>query len=113
MTVPAALPDPIDRYLRAREAGDVEGALAQCTPEATLVDIDAVHAGRDAIRIVLARPISERRLTFQTTGSTHAGDDEWDVGQRIDGDLEGGPVDLTYRFTLTGDRISRLHIRYA
>ena len=113
MTAPGALPDPVDRYLRAREAGDVESALAQCTPDATLVDIDAVHAGLEAIRIVLSRPISERRLTFQTIGSTQNGDDEWDVGQRIDGDLEGGPVDLPYRFTLTGDRISRLHIRHA
>lgn len=110
---PDDLPDPIVRYLRARVAGDVEGALAQCTPDATLLDIDAVHAGSDAIRVVLSRPISERKLTFETTGFTQTSDDEWDVGQRIAGELNGGPVDLTYHFTLSAGRIRRLHIQYA
>ena len=107
------LPDAIRAYLHARAAGDVGTALEQCRGDSVLVDVDVVHRGRDAIRAVLSRPIGERHLTFEITRVTRISDDRYDVTNRIEGDLEGGAVDLRYRFVLRDDRIEFLVIEFA
>ena len=106
------LPDAIRTYLRARAEGAIETALEQCLDDAVLVDVDVVHRGRDAIRAVLSRPIGDRHLTFEIIDATKIGDDRYDVTNRIDGDLEGGSVDLRYRFVLRDGRIEFIVIEF-
>ena len=111
--MPDDLPDVIRDYLHARAVGDVDTALDLYLEDAVLVDVDVVHPNVDAIRAVLSRPIGERRLTFKITQVTRISDERYDVINRIDGDLEGGAVDLRYRFVLRGGRIEFLVIEFA
>jgi hypothetical protein len=104
------LPEMIRRYLRARSVGDVDRALDECCDDVVLVDVDEVHRGREELRVVLSRPITERRLTFSTTGAVRIGHDRYDVTQRIEGDVEGGRFDLRYRFGLRDGVIEMLVI---
>jgi hypothetical protein len=111
--VPDELPEPIRGYLDARAVGDVETALGLCVDDVVLVDVDVVHHGREQIRAVLSRPIGERHLTFRIVDATRIGDDRYDVINRIEGDLEGGAVELRYRFFLRHGRIEVLVIEFA
>src|SRR5262249_9794947 len=108
--MPDDLAEPIRAYLHARAVGDVDTALGLGVDDVVFVDVDVVHRGLEETRAVLSRPIAARNLTFEILDVTKITDERYDVVNRIDGDLEGGPVDLCYRFFLRDSRIEVLVI---
>ena len=104
------LPDPVARYLKASAELDAEGALAPFAPDAVVVDEGRTREGAAEIAdwiaqaavAVKARPTV---LSVDTEDGAHL------VRASVSGDFPGSPVDLTFRFRLSADGISRLEIR--
>ena len=112
MTTPIAddLPAVIQRYLTAHDAHDTDAALATFERDAVVIDDGHEHRGSEAIRSWLSTAASEFTYTRTHTGSERVGVVAWVSHNRLDGNFPGGSVDLAYKFTLTGDRISELVI---
>lgn len=104
------VPDAVRRYLRAHTAGDLSGAAATFTPDATVTDDGGTHRGRSAITEWLGRTSGEYSYTTTLVGAEREGGDRCTVTQHLEGDFPGGTVDLHYRFTLDQGLISRLNI---
>jgi hypothetical protein len=104
------VPAVIDRYLRAHDRRDTDGALSTFAPNATVVDDGQRYVGPDRIREWLANVSTEFSYTRTLTGADGVDADTWLVTNRLEGDFPGGVVDLGYRFRLTGDAIAELLI---
>ncbi len=103
MTTWDELPAVITTYLE-------HPAVGAFADGATVIDDGHTHHGLDRIRDWLERAASEYTFTTTFMGATRVGDTRWDVSQHVAGDFPGGTVDLHYRFTLDGDRITELII---
>ena len=106
---PIDLPAPIAAYFAA-DTTDAE-AVAQCfTDDAVVIDERREHRGRPAIAQWKAEASAKFRYTVERLG-VHVSGDQTTVTGRVTGDFPGSPVDLQYRFTLAGDKITRLESR--
>ena len=102
--------DVINRYFEADARRDVDEVVALFTDDAVVVDDGETKRGAGEIRAWREGPVSRYRYTTRVFDSRRTGDDEFYLTGRLDGDFPGGTAELTWRFTLTGDRIRRLHI---
>ncbi len=110
-TRPAELPAAAARYFDAHDRHDVEAALAQFAPDATVRDESRTHAGHHEIRSWLASAGRQYTYTRTPLGAQQQADGAWIVRNRLDGNFPGGTADLAYRFTFHDDgRISELLI---
>lgn len=107
---PSELPARIVAYLEAHEARDVERAMAMYAPDAVVTDEDHDYHGVDQIRAWLTRAGSEYTYTTTLTGAYRLDASHVDVTHRLEGDFPGGVADLHFRFSLDGERITRLVI---
>lgn len=107
---PAALPEPVARYLAAHRARDADAAVARFAPDAVVVDDGRAHRGAGEIRAWLSRTSAEFTYTTELTGAQAIDDTRYDVTQHLEGDFPGGQVDLHFRFTLDGGAITQLVI---
>ncbi|WP_229053368.1 nuclear transport factor 2 family protein [Aeromicrobium sp. Leaf350] len=110
MTDLQTLPAVVTSYLDARDAKDVDGAVAAFTPAARVADDGGTHVGTDQIRAW----IEESSTTFEYT-TTRLGHQVDDAGHvvvqvRIDGNFPGGTATLHQRFGLDHDLITELVI---
>jgi hypothetical protein len=104
------LPAVVTDFLTAQEAREAEVALGFLADEATVTDEGKTYQGADEIRGWLVGPASEFTYTSSITSVTMADSHHYDVLHHLEGDFPGGLVDLHYRFTLDGGKISRLVI---
>lgn len=106
----ATVPPAITRYLRALDEDSLEWVEQTFADEAHVTDEGIDYHGHDAIRGWLSKTGSAYTYTRTLTGQRQDAADRWTVRAHLEGDFPGGVVDLLFRFTLEGDRISRLSI---
>jgi hypothetical protein len=104
------LPPPIETYLRAENAGDIE-AISECfAPYATIRDEGHYYEGLPAIKNWKAR--SKRKFNHTvtpleiSTSNGHA-----TLKARLSGTFPGSPVTAMFHFALVDDQIASLQIR--
>jgi hypothetical protein len=104
------LPPPIETYVRAENAGDVE-AMAECfAPGATVRDEGHYYEGVPAIKAWKAE--TKRKYNHTVTPleiSTSNGSAT--LKARLSGTFPGSPVTASFHFTLVDDQIASLQIR--
>lgn len=100
----------IRTYLVAHRTRDVDTAVATFTPDAEVTDEGRTYRGREEIRAWLSEAGSEYTYTTEFDHASMVETAYADVVQHLEGDFPGGAADLHYRFTLDGERISRLVI---
>jgi hypothetical protein len=109
-TVWADLPAVVTRFLLAQQARDVEAAVATLTADAQVTDEGQTYRGQEEVTAWLGKAGSEFTYTTEFGHATMVGVAYADVMQHLEGDFPGGVADLHYRFTLDGERITRLVI---
>jgi ketosteroid isomerase-like protein len=105
-----AVPDVVTRYFEADARHDFDALVALFTEDAEVVDESRTRRGAEEIRAWRAEVATKYRYTTEVRGAEDAGGGAHVVTGRIEGDFPGGVADLTWRFTLAGDRIRRLAI---
>jgi len=112
--VPNQIPIPVARYLQAINNHDTAAIAATFTEDALVDDIQREIRGIGAIRKWIEREITDVRTTMQVIKVT-VDQGEALVTAKLDGEFDmsglSGPLILTSRFSLAGDRILRLEIR--
>jgi ketosteroid isomerase-like protein len=103
------LPAPINAYYAAKNAHDIDAMLAPFADEAHVRDEGEDHRGHAAIRDWMEHTTRKYRVTATPEEVSKEGDKHI-VRALVAGDFPGSPAHLTYRFTLAGDRITRLEI---
>jgi ketosteroid isomerase-like protein len=102
------LPAPIAAYF-AHATTDPR-ALARCfTADALVIDERQEHRGRGAIEAWNAAVTAKIAFTTEVVAVDAEGGDTV-VRATVRGTFPGSPIALRFRFTLSGDRISRLEI---
>ncbi|GAA2735580.1 nuclear transport factor 2 family protein [Actinocorallia aurantiaca] len=110
---PNALPEVIDRYLKAHRAHETAAAAGSFTGDATVIDDGNAHQGTAAIERWLDRAAAEFTYTVELTGAQQIDATRYVALHHLEGDFPGGVVDLRYEFTLRGGLIERLVIEAA
>ena len=104
------LPRPIETYVRAENAGDVE-AMAECfAPGATVRDEGHFYEGLPAIKNWKSQ--TKRKYNHTVTPleiSTSNGNAT--LKARLSGTFPGSPVTVKFHFELVDDQIASLQIR--
>ncbi len=103
-------PAVVTRYLRAADDQDFEALAACFTPEGTVVDEGNTYRGHDAIVAWRERTAATWEYTSTVLGSEAIGDGEYRVVVHVEGNFPGGTADLTYTFSVDGDRLAALTI---
>lgn len=104
-----ALPPPLASYFTAKNAFDIDAALAAFAPDAHVHDEHADHRGHAAIRAWMAETTRKYRDTA-TPESVSAEGGDTIVEALVAGDFPGSPARLTFRFTLANGAIAALRI---
>jgi len=104
------LPHPIETYVRAENAGDVE-ALSECfAPNATVRDEGHYYEGLPAIKKWKTQTKNKYNHTVTpleiTTSNGNA-----TLKARLSGTFPGSPVTVNFHFELVDDQIASLQIR--
>ena len=103
------LPKPIALYVAAENSGDTT-LFDQCfTEDAVVRDEGKTIEGLAAIKEWKAETKKKYQHTIEPLSSIQK-DDKTIVTNRLTGNFPGGTAELTWRFTLAGDRIARLRI---
>ncbi|MGE2736961.1 nuclear transport factor 2 family protein [Mycolicibacterium vaccae] len=104
------LPAPVTTYLVAHRDRDADTARRVFSDAASITDEGRTHTGRRAVDEWLGAAGSEYTYTTEFRGAARTGATGYDVVQRLEGDFPGGVADLHFRFTLSGELITRLVI---
>jgi ketosteroid isomerase-like protein len=107
---PTELPATIRSYLVAHAARDTDTAVQTFSPDAVVVDQGRTFSGTDEVLHFLQNAGVEFSYTTELVGAERIDDEHWVVLNHLEGDFPGGVADLTYRFTMDGDRITELVI---
>jgi ketosteroid isomerase-like protein len=105
-----ALPEVITHYFEADARRDVDGVVALFTDDAVVVDERKTWTGTDEIRAWRVGPASLYRYTTDLHDRVESRGDSHLLSGRLTGNFPGGTAQLKWRFTVAGQRISRLHI---
>jgi ketosteroid isomerase-like protein len=103
------LPDTITRYFEADARRDTDALLALFSEEAIVIDEGEAHSGTGGIRSWREEVTSKYEYTTEVVDAQHSSENEYVLTGRLTGNFPGGTADLTWRFTLEGDHINRLH----
>ena len=105
------LPHPIETYLRAENAGDVE-ALSECfTPYATVRDEGHLYEGLPAIKNWKTQIEEENTTTRSRLWRSALSNGIATLKARLSGTFPGSPVTVKFHFELVDDQIASLQIR--
>jgi len=105
-----SLPETVRRYQDAHDRHDTDAALSAFAPDAAVFDDGKEFHGIDEIRTWLTTTASEYTFTRTLVRADAVDDETWVVVNHLEGNFPGAVVDLRYKFTLSGDRISELVI---
>ena len=109
--VSASTPPAIIRqYLAAHAARDVDTASQAFRSDAVIVDQGRTFRGTDEVLEFLRHAGAEFSYTTELVDLAPVDDGHWVATNHLEGDFPGGVADLTYRFTIDGDRITELTI---
>jgi uncharacterized protein (TIGR02246 family) len=108
--MPGPVPDVITRYFEADARRDVDAVVALFSDDAVVVDEGETWRGISEIRAWRQGPASRYQYTTEVVDTKRAGEDQYLVTGRLEGNFPGGTAELAWRFTLAGDRIRHLHI---
>ena len=100
---------PLSTYFDAQNAHDVNGMLACFADEAMVRDEGRDMLGRAAIRAWMDETTRKYRPTIKPTRVARE-DERTIVTAQISGAFPGSPIELRYRFTLSGKKVARLEI---
>ena len=103
------LPTPVSNYFKAVNVQDVDAMLSAFSDEASVHDEGQEMNGRAAIREWVDDTTRKYRVTLTPTGVRQT-DERTTVTARVAGTFPGSPIELRYRFTITGEKIGRLEI---
>jgi hypothetical protein len=110
LSMDLSLPQPIETYVRAENAGDID-AVAKCfAPYATVRDEGHLYEGLPAIKHWKARTTRKYKQTVTPLAfSTSSGNAT--LRARLAGTFPGSPVIANLHFALVNDQIASLQIR--
>jgi hypothetical protein len=101
------LPQAIETYVRAENAGDAE-AISECfAPYATVRDADDYYEGRPAIKSWKTKS-RDHQLTPLAISTS---DGIATLKARLSGKFPGSPVTANFHFAIVDDQIASLQIR--
>jgi ketosteroid isomerase-like protein len=107
-------PEVIAEYLGAADRRDTEAVVACFAADAVVVDEHQTWRGTDAIRRWQDTAATAYQYSVELRGADalgeHDGASRYDIHTHLEGDFPAGQVDLTNRFELRDDRITRLEI---
>jgi hypothetical protein len=103
------LPIPIDEYVKARNAFDVDATLAPFDENAIVMDEDQEYRGRATIRAWIEDTTSRYHAKIEPK-ELHEDDGQTIVVGLVSGDFPGSPILLDHACTLAGGHITRLEI---
>jgi hypothetical protein len=104
------LPDVIRRYFEADATRDTEAILTLFSEEAVVIDEGEAHSGIGGIRSWREEVTSAYEYTTEVVDAQRTSENDYVLTGRLAGNFPGGTADLTWRFTLDGEHIDRLHI---
>jgi ketosteroid isomerase-like protein len=111
VTTPDPVADAVTRYFDADEHRDTDAVVALFVDDAVVVDEGQTWQGISMIRAWRQGPASKYDYKTEVFDTKISGDNEYVVTGKLEGNFPGGTADLTWRFTLAGDRIRQLTIR--
>jgi ketosteroid isomerase-like protein len=107
--VTVKLPKPLNEYFTAANSDDADRVAACFAQDAVVRDEGRDIHGRGAIRAWAQETRRKYRFHAEVLRVEEAAD-RTVVTAHLTGDFPGNPVDLRYRFKLTGSRIIALEI---
>ena len=105
----AALPRPIQSYLDASNAHNVQSILTCFADDAMVRDENTRHCGTIDIERWLRTTIEKYKFQFKPLGAEEH-DNETIVAVQISGTFPGSPITLDYHFTVAHEKIASLII---
>jgi ketosteroid isomerase-like protein len=103
-------PDVITQYFAAAASRDTDALVALFAADAVVVDEGETRRGAGEIRAWWDGPATAYQYTTEVRGVDPVSDARYLARVHLEGNFPGGTVDLEYRFSLDGDRITRLEI---
>ena len=104
------LPPPLVAYLNSEATTDVD-SLATCfATDAVVRDEGRTIRGLDAIKAWKKEAKAKYQYTVEPLDAAQD-QDTVTMRARLTGKFPGSPIEVTYRFVLTNDKIARLEIR--
>jgi len=108
--MPLQMPEPLTRYFEHDALRDVEAIVAVFDDDATVTDEGETRQGVAEIRAWQLGPASAYSYRTELRNTEQLGPDRYRVTGRLSGNFPGGTADLTWDFTIAGNKISRLVI---
>ncbi|MEU2717224.1 nuclear transport factor 2 family protein [Streptomyces sp. NPDC007205] len=109
-STPDTLPEVITCYLKAHRGHDIATAITAFTDQATVIDDGNTYAGTEAIEASLNRSATEFTYTIHLTHAQQTDATRYIATHHLEGNFQGGTIDLRYQFTLRDGLIERLVI---
>ena len=100
----------IARYFEADARRDIDAIVALFTDEAVVVDEGQTYHGKASIRGWQEGVASKYQYTTQVRDTKRLDEQSYLVTGRLTGNFPGGTAELTWRFTVHNELISRLEI---
>ena len=108
--MPTELPEPVSRYFELDARRDIDAIVALFADDATVTDEGETRQGVAEIRTWQLGPASAYTYRTEIRDTEQLGPDRYLVTGRLTGNFPGGTADLTWDFTITANKISRLVI---
>jgi len=110
--MPDSVPDVVTRYFEAADQGDTDALVALFTNDAVVIESGRTWRGSAEIRAWQQERAArqEEQYTPQVLDADQVTADEYLITGDLRGEVPGGQVKLQWRFGLTPDGISHLHI---
>jgi hypothetical protein len=108
--MPTNMPLPLTRYFEHDAQREIEAILALFADDATVTDEGETRQGIAEIRAWQLGPASAYTYRTELRDTEQLGSDRYLITGRLTGNFPGGTADLTWDFTVTADKISRLVI---
>ncbi|HWL41979.1 MAG TPA: nuclear transport factor 2 family protein [Ilumatobacter sp.] len=106
----AHLPDVVAAFQAAQDARDGAAAAALCAPDVVVTDDGNTYVGNDGVASFVRTAAADFTFTRTLLDAVEESPGSWIVTNRVEGNFPGSPVDLRYRFRLTGNLIATLDI---
>ena len=103
------LKEPLSTYFEAQNAHDVDGMLACFSNDASVHDEGRDMHGRPEIRTWIDETTRKYRPMIRPTSSAEEGARTL-VTAQVSGSFPGSPIELRYRFKISGRKIVSLEI---
>lgn len=101
--------DAVERFVQAKQQGDVESALACFAPDAVVHDDGREHVGIDAVRTWMEDVSSTFDLTYDVVAVRHEGMST-SAQVAVAGNFPGSPITFHYDAQVVDGRIRALAI---